>query len=191
MQAWVEVRCPGSGVPLAPARADRVELHSSVGGAGFVQAGKCHHTPIPQRQYGGIPAAVRHILKVAEKVCGGIENGYAKLPIEGVILDCAAVDQGASVLQKHHAIAEHVPGQGELRDCSGVRIPQQRPGVIRRTIGRTGGTTRQRWRAVSRSRHHQHFAIAEKRGMHGIDGHEIRQSTPLPHIGLRHGERCP
>ena len=54
---------------------------------------------------------MRHVLNVGEKVRNRIENCYIRLPIEGVILDGAAIDQCAAVRQKHHAIAELVPRQ--------------------------------------------------------------------------------
>src|SRR5262249_55429021 len=104
----------------------------------LVQAGKCHHPPIPQSHHRRIPAPVCHALRVAERVCRRIEDRYLWLSMERIVLDRAAIDEYASILQQHHAITEHVPGYGKLIDSlTASWVQEQCPGAIRWAIGRS------------------------------------------------------
>ena len=89
-----------------------------------------------------------------------------RLSVKRVVLQRAANDERPSVGQHHHAVAEHVPGDGLGGEGAGDRIPDRRPQVRIRRI-------------VARARNHQDLSVVHQRHMNGIDRHEIRQGSPL------------
>ena len=103
--------------------AGREDLDGGIRPAGLLQPGECHHTPIPQRRHGRVPATVRHALHVSERAGQWIKDGVARLPVEGIVLNGSAVDQRSAIGQDDHAIAEHVPGDRLRHDGAGVGIP--------------------------------------------------------------------
>src|SRR5256885_3293870 len=82
-----------------------------------------------------------------------------------VVLQRAAHNEGTAIGQDAHAVAEHVPGDGLSGYSVSLRIPKG--GLKISVSGDVAGT-----------RDDQHFAIAQKRDVDGVDGHGIRQGLP-------------
>src|SRR5437762_10583194 len=97
-----------------------------------------------------------------------------------IVLKSTAIDERSPIRQDNHAITEHIPGDGLRGNSARLWIPYGSSQISIRWI-------------IPRARNYQNFPIVHQSHMHGINGHEIRQSTPLSlHVSLCHraGLRC-
>ena len=69
-------------------------------------------------------------------------------------------------MQRHHAVAEHVPPERLRLKRLGCRIPDSRPKVC---LGRN----------ISRTRDNEDLTVAQQGGVDGIDWELVRQCSPL------------
>src|SRR5262249_41690424 len=161
-QAWVEVWVERSRVLRAPTGTHSVNLNRGICRACLGQPREGHHSPVAESNECRIPAPVRHVLHVRKSVARRVENRTGQRSVERVILERTAVDEGASIRQEHHAIAEHVPGNREPLCIVFSRwVPEKGSRAIRLTIRRARRTPALGCRAVTRSCYDQYLAVRQ------------------------------
>ena len=109
---------------------------------------------------------MRHALHIRKRAGSGVENGVARLPVKGIVLDGAAVDQRPAIRQDDHSVAEHIPCQRLHDDGTGLGIPDSRLKIrVARDIPGPGD--------------HKNFSGVEEGNVHRVDWHLRRQRRPL------------
>src|SRR6267143_6104832 len=106
-----------------------------------------------------------HTLEIGEESRRWIVHRSTRLPMEGVVLQGAAVDEPPPIRQHHHSVAEHVPSNGLSGHRAGLRIENASLKI------RVGGD-------IARTRDDQNLAVMHERDVYWIDRHEVRQGLP-------------